>query len=44
VPGISKKHSLSLPIISAIIDEDDPTAQKVTPYLIEEREEETVSV
>jgi hypothetical protein len=44
VPGISKKHSLSLPIISAIIDEDDPAVQKVTPYLIEEREEEALTV
>jgi uncharacterized radical SAM superfamily Fe-S cluster-containing enzyme len=41
VPGISKKHSLSLPIVSAIID-DDAAANSVTPYLIEEREEEAV--
>jgi hypothetical protein len=41
VPGISKKHSLSLPIVSAIIDDDAP-ANSVTPYLIEEREEEAV--
>jgi 7,8-dihydro-6-hydroxymethylpterin dimethyltransferase len=42
VPGISKKHSLSLPIVSAIIDQDDTAAAPVTPYLIEEREEESL--
>jgi uncharacterized radical SAM superfamily Fe-S cluster-containing enzyme len=37
VPNISKKHSLSLPIVNQILSEDNPTP--VTPYLIEEREE-----
>jgi hypothetical protein len=44
VPGISKKHSLSLPIVNAIITEEDGSVNLVTPYLIEEREEEAVSV
>ena len=43
VPGISKKHSLSLPIISAILAEDSgEPVQSVTPYLIEEDERELV--
>ncbi len=40
VPGITKKHSLSLPIINAIIEDNNGgqlAAQ--TPYLIEEQEE-----
>jgi hypothetical protein len=43
VPNISKKHSLSLPIVSAIIAEDngDP---KPSPYLVEAPEEEAVMV
>ena len=44
VPGISKKHSLSLPIVSAIIADEDTPARAVTPYLIEDREEEAVTV
>jgi hypothetical protein len=43
VPGISKKHSLSLPIIQSIVEQDDPPTL-VSPYLIEEREEEAVGV
>ena len=43
VPNISKKHSLSLPIVKAIIDRDEP-ASGFTPYLIEEKENETVTV
>ncbi len=45
VPGISKKHSLSLPIVNAIIDADyaDPSNLR-TPYIVEEREEETMSI
>lgn len=43
VPGISKKHSLSLPIINAILSEDrGDRIETVTPYLIEE--DERVSV
>ncbi len=39
VPGISKKHTLSLPIVSAILAEDSgEQLEKVTPYLIEEEE------
>ena len=42
VPGISRKHSLSLPIIQAVLAEDaDEKPTVVTPYLVEE--EETVS-
>ena len=41
VPGISKKHSLSLPIIQAVLEEDaDERPVVVSPYLIEDREEE----
>jgi uncharacterized radical SAM superfamily Fe-S cluster-containing enzyme len=43
VPGITKKHSLRLPVIQAVLAEDaeePPTV--VTPYLVEE--EETVGV
>jgi uncharacterized radical SAM superfamily Fe-S cluster-containing enzyme len=43
VPGIEKKHSLSLPIISAILSEDsDGQSPKTSPYLIEEHEEEAL--
>src|SRR5215210_1316910 len=43
VPGISKKHSLSLPIVNQILAEDsDAPNQAATPYLIEEEEEATV--
>ncbi len=45
VPGISKKHSLSLPIVNAIIaDNNGGKLAAATPYLIEEREEETIGV
>jgi uncharacterized radical SAM superfamily Fe-S cluster-containing enzyme len=44
VPGIEKSRSLSLPIIQAILaeDEDAATRKAATPYLVEE-EEVTVS-
>jgi hypothetical protein len=44
VPGISRKHSLSLPIIQAVLAEDldEKPAAAATPYLVEE--EETVTV
>jgi uncharacterized radical SAM superfamily Fe-S cluster-containing enzyme len=44
VPGISKKHSLSLPIVNAIISENaiDKTAP-VSPYLVEDHPEEVVA-
>jgi hypothetical protein len=40
VPGISKKHTLSLPIVQAILeaDADAPPAPAASPYLIEEEE------
>ncbi|MGB8507771.1 MAG: radical SAM protein [Pyrinomonadaceae bacterium] len=39
VPGISKKHSLSLPIVQAILAEDrGEPLNPATPYLIEEEE------
>ena len=43
VPGIAKTRSLSLPVIAKVLQEDldKPT---VTPYLIEEEENETVKV
>ncbi len=44
VPNISKKHSLSLPIVQSIIDRDEITQPAFTPYLIQEEEAETVSV
>jgi len=45
VPGISRKHSLSLPIINAIIEDDGNEQPKaVSPYLIEEHEEQTLTV
>jgi hypothetical protein len=45
VPGIARKHSLSLPIVNAII-EDDGNGQPapVSPYLIEDQEEQVVTV
>ncbi|HEX7531254.1 MAG TPA: radical SAM protein [Pyrinomonadaceae bacterium] len=44
VPGISKKHSLSLPIIQAVLEEDADHKTVVTsPYLLEEREEEALT-
>jgi len=40
VPGITKKHSLSLPIVNAIIaDNNGGQLPAQTPYLIEEQEE-----
>jgi hypothetical protein len=44
VPGISPKHSLSLPIIQAVLAEDADPPNFVTPYLVEEPEHETVGV
>ena len=45
VPGISKKHSLSLPIIQAVLEEDsDEKPVVVTPYLVEEHKNDAVSV
>ncbi|MFN2579239.1 MAG: radical SAM protein [Pyrinomonadaceae bacterium] len=44
VPNIPKKHSLSLPIINAIIEEDEPSAATVTPYIVEEQQEEALMV
>ena len=44
VPGIEKSRSLSLPVVQAILAEDeDPQARKAaTPYLVEEEEAATV--
>ncbi len=43
VPGISKRHTLSLPIVNRIIAEDEnENGSAATPYLIEEHE--TVAV
>ncbi len=44
VPNIPKKHSLSLPIINAIIEADDGKPQATSPYLIEEDKQELVEV
>src|SRR5882724_8806406 len=39
VPGIARKHSLSLPIIHAVLAEDsDEKPISVSPYLVEEKE------
>ncbi len=39
VPGIAKKHSLSLPIVQSILAEDsDHPVAKVSPYLVTEEE------
>jgi hypothetical protein len=40
VPGIEKSRSLSLPVVQAILaqDEDAPPAPSATPYLVEEEE------
>jgi hypothetical protein len=45
VPGIEKSRSLSLPIVQAILaeDEDAPARPSATPYLVEEEEEAAVS-
>jgi 7,8-dihydro-6-hydroxymethylpterin dimethyltransferase len=44
VPLQTTKHSLSLPIISAILAEDaDEPAKSVSPYLVEENEEALLS-
>jgi hypothetical protein len=43
VPGISGKHSLSLPVINAILAEDtDDHSGAANPYLIEEQEEAVI--
>jgi hypothetical protein len=45
VPGISRKHSLSLPIIQAVLEEDsDEKPVTVSPYLVREHEEESITV
>jgi hypothetical protein len=45
VPNIPKKHSLSLPIVNAIIAQDDNgQPEPVSPYLIEDHEEKVLSV
>ena len=44
VPNISKKHSLSLPIINAIIDHDNGQPEPASPYLIEDHEEQVLAV
>jgi tetraether lipid synthase len=45
VPNISKKHSLSLPIVNAILTEDsEHSATASSPYLIEEPQEELAPV
>jgi hypothetical protein len=43
VPNIPKKHSLSLPIINAIIEEDSD-GSKISPYLIGEEEPAALQV
>ncbi|HVF26871.1 MAG TPA: hypothetical protein VM943_01440, partial [Pyrinomonadaceae bacterium] len=43
VPNISKKHTLSLPIVSAILAEDaEAPVISTTPYLVEEEEQAVV--
>ena len=44
VPDIPKKHSLSLPIINAIIDESTDNFPNASPYLLGERDEESMTV
>ena len=44
VPDIPRKHSLSLPIANAIIDHDNGQPDPVSPYLIEDREEQALAV
>jgi len=45
VPGITKKHSLSLPIVNAIIEHDgNGQPAPLSPYLIEEQEQDAVGV
>jgi hypothetical protein len=45
VPGITRKHSLSLPIINAVLAEDaDEKPLLVSPYLVDELEKEAASV
>ena len=45
VPNIPKKHSLSLPIIQAVLAGDsDEKPVVVTPYLVQDHEEESVTV
>ena len=45
VPGISKKHSLSLPIIQAVLAEDaDEKPVTISPYLVDEHDQEALTV
>ena len=45
VPLNTTKHSLSLPIIQAVLAEDSDEKPVVTsPYLVEDHQEETISV
>jgi hypothetical protein len=44
VPGISKKHSLSLPVVHAILAADaDESDKAATPYIVEEEGTAAVS-
>src|SRR5213080_4731371 len=45
VPGITKKHSLSLPIVNAIIAEDNEgAAMPASPYIVAQSEEEAMLI
>jgi hypothetical protein len=45
VPLKTTKHTLSLPVIQAVLAEDaEETPAHVSPYLVETPEEETVSL
>jgi hypothetical protein len=44
VPLPTKKHSLSLPVIQAVLAEDEEKPVLTSPYLVEPTEEESVLV
>ena len=44
VPGIEKKHSLSLPIVQAVLAEDNEAVAAESPYLIRSEEEKFLAL
>jgi hypothetical protein len=44
VPGIEKKHSLSLPIVQAVLAKDNEAVAAESPYLIRSEEEQILAL
>jgi hypothetical protein len=44
LPEYSRKYSLGFPIVNAIIDHDNGQPDPTSPYLIEDRKEQALTV